>query len=252
MKQSLTIAWLYPDLMSIYGDRGNIMSIHKRCSWRNIKATILPITITSNPQDILSADVIFAGGAQDSQQTIVSQDLKNSKGIVLREAIERGTPGLYICGSYQFLGNYYEEADGTIIEGLGIFDFYTQNPGPTHKRLIGNVAAQATELFPNSRIQTIVGFENHGGRTYLGKNCKPLAKVIKGFGNNGEDGTEGAIFKNSFGSYFHGPILPKNPHLTDLLIQKTLEIRYKEPITLAQLDDSLAFQAHNEMFTRTK
>lgn len=249
-QKHMTIAWLYPDLMSIYGDRGNIVTINKRCSERGIKTTILPITLTSNPIDILSSDIIFAGGAQDSQQSIVSVDLKKNKGLALREAIERGTPGLYICGAYQFLGHYYKEATGNILPGLGIFDLYTENPGENHKRLIGNVSIDASHLFPKSPIKTLVGFENHGGRTYLGKSVKPLGKVISGFGNNGKDHTEGAIFHNSFGSYFHGPILPKNPHLADLLIKKALELKYKEPITLLPLDDSLAYQAHREIIKK--
>jgi hypothetical protein len=185
--------------------------------------------------------------------------------------IEEGIPGLYICGAYQFLGKYYKEADGNIIPGLGILDIYTENPGENHPRLIGNIAIRLchpelvsgsqpngdSDLRQNDKEKTLVGFENHGGRTYLGRNIQPLGKVIKGFGNNGEDKTEGAIYKNSFGSYLHGPILPKNPHFTDYLIKLALEKKYppcgeagKKSINLSSLDDSLEWQAHNAIAKR--
>jgi len=178
------------------------------------------------------------GGAQDKQQQIVAEDLMKNRN-ELKQMVENNIPGLYICGAYQFLGNYYKEANGNIIKGLDILDLYTENPGPDSPRLIGNVAVE----MDNS---TVVGFENHGGRTYLGKNIKPLGKVIKGFGNNGEDLTEGAIYKNSFGTYLHGPILPKNPEFADLLIKLALEKKYESPtVNLSPLDDSLGIQARN-------
>lgn len=246
---SLTIGWLYPDLMSIYGDRGNIIVLKKRCEWRDISATVKPISITSTAKDLQSIDLFFGGGAQDSQQMIVFNDLKENKGKYLQDMIEKEIPGLYICGAYQFLGKYYKEADGTIIDGLGIFDLYTENPGTQKKRLIGNISANISELLPHAKVTTLVGFENHGGRTYLGKQIKPLAKVITGYGNNGEDQTEGARYKNSFGSYLHGPILPKNPHFADFLIQLALEKKYKEKIVLDTLDDILAWKAHDAILT---
>lgn len=250
LRLSLTLGWLYPDLMSIYGDRGNIICLTKRCEWRGITAVVKPITIASSASDITSLDLVFGGGAQDSQQTIVYKDLKEKKGTYLKKVIDNGTPGLYICGAYQLLGNYYKEADGKIIEGLGIFDFSTENPGPDKKRLIGNTVADISALLPEAAVKTIVGFENHGGRTYLGEGIKPLAKIIKGYGNNDEDSTEGAHYKNSFGSYFHGPILPKNPHLADYLITLALEKKYKEKIALEQLDDTLAWQAHTAILNK--
>lgn len=238
---SLTVAWLYPDLMSTYGDHGNILSLQKRAEWREIDVEIMPLSIGSSAKDLASCDLVFMGGAQDRQQQIVSNDIKKGKAQALSEMIENEVPGLYICGAYQFLGKYYKEADDTILDGLGVLDLYTENPGPQVKRLIGNVMAETIFLDSNT---TIVGFENHGGRTYLGKNIKPLAKVLKGFGNNGQDGTEGAIYKNSLGSYFHGPILPKNPALSDFLLRKALERKYKQTITLKPLDDALENQAH--------
>lgn len=255
IRYSLTIGWLYPDLMSIYGDRGNIICLQKRSEWRGIKIAVKRISLENSPKELAGCDLIFAGGAQDSQQTLVFHDLKESKGKILQGLIEDGIPGLYICGAYQFLGKYYKEADGTIINGLGIFDLHTINPGEKHKRLIGNVVAELHPLLIKENpelniINSLVGFENHGGRTYLGKNIQPLATIRHGFGNNGEDKTEGAIYKNSFGSYFHGPILPKNPHFADYLIKKALEKKYNEEITLENLDDSLAYQAHNAVLKR--
>lgn len=245
MKQHLTIGWLYPDLMSIYGDRGNIIALTRRAAWRGIDITIKPITVDTSVSELRTSDMLFMGGAQDRQQTIVAQDLKKKKK-ALSEMIEDHVPGLYICGGFQFLGNYYKLADGTIIEQLGVLDVYTEDPGG--KRLIGNIAVDATMTMGKKTI--LVGFENHGGRTRLGKDVKPLGSVIKGFGSNAEDHTEGAVYKNSIGTYLHGPILPKNPTLTDYLLTKTLERKYKMNIQLEPLDDSLANLAHDVILKR--
>lgn len=251
---TLTIGWLYPELMSTYGDRGNIIVLQKRCEWRNIGVEVKKLDIGYSPSDLKNCDLLFMGGAQDLQQKIVAEDLKKKRDI-LCDMIDSGVPGLYICGAYQFLGNYYKEADGTIIKGLGIFDLYTENPGLLFPRLIGNIIVEVDRsLFNVHRsssmnhepltMNTLVGFENHGGRTYLGKNIKPLGSVRVGFGNNGIDGTEGAIYKNSFGSYLHGPILPKNPHFSDYFIKLALEKKYKKSIDLSPLDDILEWDAH--------
>lgn len=253
MNYKLIVGWLYPDLMSTYGDRGNIISLTKRCQWRGIAVDLVQISIDSSAKLLAQCDLLFMGGAQDRQQKIVSDDLRKDKTKVLSELIENNIPGLYICGAYQFLGKYYKEADGTIINGLGILDLYTENPGLESKRLIGNIAVDIGDLalqhynHKENELpihQTLVGFENHGGRTYLGKNIKPLGKVINGFGNNGTDQTEGAIYKNSIGSYLHGPILPKNPHLADYLIRKALAVKYKDDKPLERLMDSLEILAH--------
>jgi lipid II isoglutaminyl synthase (glutamine-hydrolysing) len=232
---NLTIGWLYPELMSTYGDRGNIIVLQKRCEWREIKTEIRKLDVGFDVKLLTSCDLLFMGGAQDKQQQIVTSDLMKKKN-VLKQMIDDGTPGLYICGAYQFLGRYYKEADGAIINGLGILDIYTENPGTNSPRLIGNVAAEIDG-------STVVGFENHGGRTYLGKQVNPFGRIIKGFGNNGSDGTEGAIYKNSFGTYLHGPILPKNPKFADSLIKLALEKKYKSPIKLSPLDDLLETKA---------
>ncbi len=262
MNYKLIIGWLYPELMSTYGDRGNIIVLQKRCEWRGIKPEVKRLDLGFNIEDLGKCDLLFMGGAQDRQQKIVSYDFTKEKVKKLKEMIESGIPGLYICGAYQFLGKYYKEADGTIITGLDILDLYTQSPGTNQPRLIGNIVIKPNLEFYHiviskpipyrKPIDDVVGFENHGGRTYLGKDVKPLGKVVKGFGNNGIDKTEGVIYKNSFGSYLHGPILPKNPHLADLLVRLALEKKYgaSPTINLSPLNDSLEWQAHNAILKK--
>lgn len=255
MTQEITIGWLYPELMSTYGDRGNIIVLSKRLEWRGVSVEIKKLEIGFSSNDLKTCDLFFMGGAQDKQQQIVSEDLKKKKN-VLSEMIENETPGLYICGAYQFLGNYYKEADGTKLEGLGILDLHTENPGDGSERLIGNISIETYDLIAHTYNSQgskdnqvapnfLVGFENHGGRTYLGEKVKPLGTVKVGFGNNGKDKTEGAVYKNSFGSYLHGPILPKNPHFADYLLKLALEKKYKKEIKLEPLDDTLEWQTHS-------
>lgn len=262
-RHTLTIGWLYPELMSTYGDRGNIICLKKRCEWRGVGVEIKNLDVGFSDKQFATCDMLFMGGAQDRQQKIVAEDLKK-KARVLQEMIEDGIPGLYICGAYQFLGKYYKEADGTIIDGLGILDLYTENPGENVERLIGNVVIKvmSDELLVhgktsmNNELQAkrthnyLVGFENHGGRTCLGKGVKPLGTVVVGYGNNGKDKTEGAVYKNSFGSYLHGPILPKNPHFADYLIKLALEKKYRKGVDLEDLDASLELQAHKAILEK--
>ena len=240
----LVIGWLYPDLMSTYGDRGNIIVLQKRCEWRKIGVTISFITLETGNQELRECNLIFMGGAQDRQQKLASCDFLNNKGPIVKELIEKNIPALFVCAAYQFAGHYYRPYQGEDIPGAGIFDLVTHHPGDQAKRLIGNVVA---EIISNNK--TIVGFENHGGRTYLGSKIKPFARVIHGFGNNGQDGYEGAVYKNAIGSYFHGPILPKNPYVSDWLIKRALEVKYNKEIDLQPLDDILENQAHNFMLS---
>jgi lipid II isoglutaminyl synthase (glutamine-hydrolysing) len=242
-RYKLTIGWLYPELMSTYGDRGNIIVLQKRCEWRGIDVEIKKLDLGFAIDDLKTCDLLFMGGAQDKQQQIVVEDLMKKRA-ELKKMVESGIPGLYVCGAYQFLGEYYKEANGKVINSLGILDLYTENPGIAISRLIGDCAVRVL----NGKI--IIGFENHGGRTYLGKLVKPLGKVIKGYGNNGIDQTEGAIYKNSFGIYLHGPILPKNPGFADLLIELALTKKYNSPINLPPLEDSLEKHAHNVIAKR--
>lgn len=249
----LTIAWLYPDLMSTYGDRGNIEVLVKRSQQRNIDAEVVRINIDSEVNDLKKCDLIFMGGAQDRQQKLVGKDFITNKGPVIKGMLEKGIPALFVCAAYQFAGKYYLPYQGEKIIGAGIFDLITSHPGDQAKRLIGNVAADIGDQYKIEGLNyknTIIGFENHGGRTNLGKGLRPFARVIKGFGNNGEDGFEGAVYKNAIGSYFHGPILPKNPHIADWLIAKALKVKYRKKIILKQLDDTLEWQAHNFMLKR--
>lgn len=246
---SLTIGWLYPELMNTYGDRGNITVLQKRCEWREIKVQIEQISVETSDARLAKCDMLFMGGAQDTQQEVVNRDLFERKGSVLKKKIEQGIPGLFICGAYQFLGKYYKTADGKKLPGLEFFPCYTENPGGNARRLIGNIIIEPTSdlRFATSRI---VGFENHGGRTYLEDKSMAFAKVIKGFGNNGEDKTEGIIYKNSIGTYLHGPILPKNPEIADWLIKKALEIKLGGKTELKLLNDTLEQEAKEAIVKR--
>lgn len=246
---SLTIGWLYPQLMSTYGDRGNILVLQKRCEWRGIKVAILNIDQTTQKQRLETLDLLFGGGAQDREQEIVMKDLMRKKDAI-KKHIEAGKPALFVCGAPQLIGKYYEPAEGKRIDGLGIFDMVSRHPGPKQDRLIGNVVAEINSETIKLPTTKIVGFENHGGRTYLGESAKPFAKVIKGFGNNGEDGTEGVVYHNAIGSYLHGPLLPKNPQIADWLIAKALEIKYKKEIALESFDDSLEQKAKEAIANR--
>jgi CobQ-like glutamine amidotransferase family enzyme len=252
----LKIGWLYPNLMSTYGDRGNVICIQRRCQWRNLSVSIIALDQQSQVSSFQEVDLIAGGGAQDRQQEIVMRDLLGAKAEALRAKLDQGTPGVFTCGSPQLLGHYYEPAFGQRIEGLGLLDLVSKHPGPDSKRCIGNMVFEitASPLAEDLKASTgetprIIGFENHGGRTYLGT-VSPLGKVIQGYGNNGEDGTEGAFYRRAIATYSHGPLLPKNPFLSDWLIQKALEQKYQIPISLTKLDDSLAHQARQALLEK--
>jgi len=243
MKKALVnIAWLYPDLMSTYGDRGNVIVLQKRCQWRGIDAKIVPVTLETSISALESCDIIFMGGAQDRQQKLAAEDFLRHKGPVVKKMIERGVSALFVCAAYQFVGRYYKPYQGHPIPGAGIWDLYTEHPGDQAKRLIGNTVAEIINP-PELNGTIIVGFENHGGYTTLGPKMKPLARVMKGGGNNGRDGYEGATYKNTIGSYFHGPLLPKNPAIADWLIAKVAG-------RLRPLDDSMSDRARAALLSR--
>ena len=252
----LSIGWLYPKLMSTYGDRGNVICVQRRCQWRNIEASIIPLDREADSEQFNKVDIIVGGGAQDRQQEIVMRDLQGSKAAALRNKIESGTPGVFTCGSPQLLGRYYEPALGQRIEGLGLLDLVSKHPGIDATRCIGNVVFEIT-AFPLAEELTalwhekpiIIGFENHGGRTYL-DTVQPLGKVIVGYGNNGEDKTEGAFYHNAIATYSHGPLLSKNPFITDWLIKTALQIKYQKEINLSKLDDSVAIAGRKAMLQR--
>lgn len=240
----LTITWLYPDLMSTYGDRGNIIVLQKRCIWRGITVSIVHHGLDTDSSTLIDSDIVVMGGAQDRQQRLVSDDL-HKKARTLKKLIDNGIPGLFICGGYQFLGNYYKDASAVEIPGLEIFDMHTIHPGDQKKRIVGNIVTRW-----GNRL--LIGFENHGGRTYLGKSMLPFGIVVKGGGNNGEDETEGILYKNTIGTYLHGPVLPKNPELADWIITTALRVKYQKEIRLSQLDNSLEEQARLVMLKRLR
>lgn len=249
---NLNLAWLYPELMSTYGDRGNIIVLQKIAESNNINLEIIRINQTSNSQLLSSCDLLFMGGAQDLQQEIVMKDLYGKKGAITKELIINETPGLFICGAYQFLGNYYKDAYGTKIPGLGIFDMYTES-FKAKTRLIGNIVIKPSlsTTYPLQPITHLVGFENHGGRTYLKNKDQAFAKIAIGYGNNGEDKTEGIHYKNAIGTYLHGPILPSNPELAVYLLKLAVKHKYKDDIKI-EFDDRLSKKAKHMMLKRLR
>ena len=226
MSTRFTIGWLYPTKMNIYGDRGNVIALERRASWRGLDTVITEIGIGELiPADI---DVFFFGGGQDEQQVAVARDLQGDKGGAIKAAIEGGAAMLAVCGGYQLLGHEYRPHAAEALPGIGLFDLETV-AGP--ERFIGNVVVE-------SQWGDLVGFENHSGLTQLGGGQQPMGRVKVGRGNNGADGTEGAIYRNAIGCYLHGSLLPKNPAVTDWLIASAMQRR--EPhFTLAPLPDEI-------------
>jgi CobQ-like glutamine amidotransferase family enzyme len=234
---TLRVCALYPDLMSIYADRGNLMLLRRRCEWRGI-GFALHASGLGEPLDPDAADLFYIGGGQDRDQRLCAYDLAEVKRDGLHAAAARGAAVLAVCGGYQLLGHSYELDDETL-PGVGLVDLRTvRSDGP---RLIGNVAIEL-ELDDGAPPQVLAGFENHGGRTHLGPGERPLGRVLRGHGNNGADGVEGVRRGNVIGTYLHGPLLPKNVWLADWLIARALG--RDEP--LAPLDDELELAAHAE------
>lgn len=222
----LRIGHLYPDLMSIYGDRGNVLTLTQRARWRGIEVEVRALT-AGDRFDPAWADVYFFGGGQDQGQDIVGADLQGPNGDALRRSFDGGAAAFSVCGGYQLLGREYAPEVGAPIPGLGVMDVTTR---AGKERFVGNLLAEAPEG------KTLIGFENHSGRTYLGPAARPLGRVVVGHGNNGEDRTEGAVQGRLIGCYLHGSALPKNPWLADRLIGWALERRHG-PVELAALDD---------------
>jgi len=235
----LTLAHLYPRQMNIYGDQGNIIALKYRCEKRQIKLIVKPIDLKT-PLPNGSFDILFGGGGQDQQQALISQDLLSRKKI-LTQAFNHQIPMLTICGSYQLFGAYFQPTNGPKIPGLNLLDAYTI---ASTKRKIGNIIIK-------SKFSYLVGFENHSGNTFLSGSTKPLGKVIKGFGNNGQDKTEGAVKNNLFGCYLHGSLLPKNPVFCDHLIQTALENKYSS-VKLKPLSDQFENQARQQAYPLIK
>ncbi|MDD4495890.1 MAG: glutamine amidotransferase [Eubacteriales bacterium] len=252
---TLDICYLYPDLLNLYGDRGNIIALTNRAKWRGYSVDVHYVSIG----DSYSADkydLTFIGGGQDYEQEIIYKDFIEQKGSEIKSAVNAGKVFLCVCGGYQMMGKFYRLQDGKEIEFLGALDMWTI---AGDKRLTGNAAIEFE--IPNeisdewgkdspTRKFAIVGFENHAGRTYHGEGLRPFGRVIKGFGNNGEDGLEGAIYRNVYCSYLHGSLLPKNPKLTDHLLLKALRGRYPEIEGLTELDDTIENAAYSAAYAK--
>ena len=238
----LRIAHLYPDLMSIYGDRGNVLALSQRARWRDIAVEVRTYTVGTT-FDADWADVWFFGGGQDQGQDLVGADLAGANGDALRKSLTNGAAALTICGGYQLLGHEYVPENAPAIPGLGVLDVRTRAGS---LRFVGNLVAETPD-------GVLVGFENHSGRTYLGPKAKPLGTVVVGSGNNGEDKTEGAVQGKVIGCYLHGSCLPKNPWLADRLLAWAVQRRQKDS-KLDPLDDvdELAARVQASEVARTR
>jgi CobQ-like glutamine amidotransferase family enzyme len=242
VSKKFTVGWLYPDLMNIYGDRGNILTLLKRAEWRGFEARLVELGRGTTRQ-MEEVDVFFFGGGQDREQALVYEDLLEFKQPPLEHAVANGAGILAVCGGYQLLGHYYQTADGERFPGIGMIDVRTE---AGKKRFIGDVVVE-TDI-ATLEPKTLVGFENHSGRTFLGPKAKPLGQVKLGHGNNGSDKMEGLVQGNVVGTYMHGSLLPKNPHLADYLIRNALIRRGVNE--LSPLDDSVELAAHERILQR--
>lgn len=237
----LKICHLYPDVLNLYGDRGNVLCMEKRLQWRGIEVATTGVAIGQKLK-ASDYDLFFIGGGQDFEQAVLLHDLMGEKTAEIKAAIEDEKPFLAICGGYQMLGEYYKTWDGAQCDFTGALTLHTVG---SEQRMIGNYLFTCEDAGTN-----IVGFENHSGKTYLRGDVRPMGKVLEGFGNNGEDGAEGARYKNVFASYAHGCLLPKNPALADLILKVALERKYGHEVTLEPLEDKLEKAAHSYMENR--
>ncbi|OQB16100.1 MAG: Cobyric acid synthase [Firmicutes bacterium ADurb.Bin193] len=228
----LSIGHLFPELLNLYGDRGNIISLRRRMEWRGMEAEVTEYKLNDNI-DFSKLDIVFLGGGSDREQLLVCKRLGGIRE-AFKDYVEGGGVVIAICGGYQLLGHYYK-LKNELVPGLSILDIFTESGVG---RLIGNAVIKA-----DFSDVPIVGFENHGGRTYIGDH-KPLGKVLFGSGNNGSDGGEGVIYKNVIGTYLHGPLFPKNPHLCDMVIKNALEKKYGKA-ELAPLEDEAEYKANS-------
>ena len=243
MDKMLKICHLYPEVLNLYGDRGNILCMKKRLEWRGIDVVVDECRLGDN-RSLGDYDLFFIGGGQDFEQEVLLSDLRSGKGDEIKKAVEDGKTFLCICGGYQMMGHYYETHEGVRCEFLGAVDFHTIGG---MERMIDNYTFQLGE---ESGGSIVVGYENHSGRSYLAEGINPLGRIIKGYGNNGEDKTEGVRYNNVFGTYSHGPVLPKNPKLCDFILETALMRRYGEKIELEPLPDALEMQAHDTVYDK--
>jgi lipid II isoglutaminyl synthase (glutamine-hydrolysing) len=259
---TLTVTHLYPNNLNLYGDTGNIIALKKRAEWHKIELIINNLNIGDIHKSD-KTDIYFMGGGQDSDQLKVVEDFHQLKAEAVEIDTEDNVVFLGVCGGYQLMGRSFIMGDGEITKGLGIIDIETKAPDKEVKhRCIGNLISEIEELtYQQMRKvyhnqfeeipRTLVGFENHSGQTFLiGENVRPLSHTVYGFGNNASRTTEGARYKNVFGSYMHGSLLPKNPHLTDFLLWLALNRKYKKEIRLDSLDSKVEYEAHNSIVNR--
>ena len=235
---TLRICHLYPKVLSVAGDRGNLFSIQRRCEWRGIQTEVMDVDVGQTAR-FPDFDVILFHGGQDKEMDVAARDLEGKKDL-LREAVESNVVVLAVCAGFQLLGDYYQPFQGPRLDGVHAVDMYTVG-GNT--RFMNHIAIECD--FAAGGKRTLVGFENHSGRTYLGPKAQPLGKVIAGSGNNGEDGGEGLRYRQVYGTYLHGPVLPKNPWFTDHLIVNGLRHRYGEVEPLRDLPDGAEERAHD-------
>jgi CobQ-like glutamine amidotransferase family enzyme len=233
---TLRLAYLYPDLMNLYADRGNVTCLRRRAAWRDIDLRVSRVEWGDRLHG--SHDLYLIGGGQDRQQKLASEGVTRHNADQILHDLGDGAAMLAVCGGYQLMAREYRAADGGVLPGLGVFDAETVHPGSNLPRCIGNIVCRWDGRY-------LVGFENHGGRTYLGAGAAPLGRVVRGHGNNGDDGTEGAVAGRAFGTYLHGSLLPKNPHLADRLLEMALA-RAAPEYRLGPLDDAVEWSAHHQ------
>lgn len=238
-EKTITILQLYPKDMNIYGDWGNVLVLKRRLEWHGYSVKL----VSYNQGDVFPTDIdlIVGGGGQDSGQDTIQADLLKI-GPTLKKLADQGVPMLMICGLYQLFGRFFKTANGQVIEGIGLLDIETHAGS---ERLIGNITTT------NDTFGDIIGYENHSGQTFLGTTAIPFGRVIKGAGNNGHDDTEGVIYKNVIGSYLHGSLLPKNPHVADFLIEQAAIRKYGE-FTPTVIDDRFAVEARERALKRPR
>lgn len=246
----LTIVHLYPEMLNLYGDLGNIITLQKRCEWRGICSEVIRVKLNQKVPE--NGDLYFLGGGQDRDEHLVYQQLLSQKKHI-KKAAQAGAIFLCLCAGFQLFGKSYISAEGKTIEGLGLLDVETRSPGSKGKeRSIGNIVVKLNdEVVPTTTMDfdTLVGFENHTGQTYLGKNARPLSKVIVGTGNNSKEKVEGAVQGSIYGCYLHG-LLYKNAHFADYLISQALKRKYGSRVRLKKLDDKLEIATHQELVKR--
>lgn len=242
--KELKILYLYPDILELYGDFGNIQVLKYRLEQRGFRAIVEPYSIGNNPPDFKNYDLVFAGGGADQEQGILAEDLIKYKDSI-KEAIDNGVFFLLICGAYQLFGKYYKGVEGNIIHGLEIFDYYTEAIDDRKKRCIGNIVIE-TEL--NGKKTKIIGFENHGGQTFDVSNH--FGTVLFGNGNKFDDTEEGFFKENVIATYLHGPLLSKNPELADYIIKYCLDRKYNEDIVLAPLNDEFENKCREQLLNK--